>query len=67
MKKLTRVHKIRLFIGIHGDSALNPNYYYFNIPKWGGLKTQKILYKFMFYVGNPLLNLILRGPAFKND
>lgn len=55
--KLTKTHKIRLFLGVNGQ--LPSGKYSYTVPNWGGLKTQKLMHKFMFYIGNPMLNFLL--------
>lgn len=50
-------HKVRLFFGINGQS--HSGKYYFKVPNWGNLRVQKMMYTFMFYVGNPVLNFFI--------
>lgn len=55
--KYTLRHKIRLFFGIHGQ--MQDGSYCFDVPNWGSIKTKKMMYKFMYYIGNPLLNRLI--------
>lgn len=55
--KYTLRHKIRLWFGIHG--SMPDGSYCFNVPKTGNAMMQRILYKLMYYIGNPLLNKVI--------
>lgn len=49
--------KIRHFFGVNGQ--LPDGRWCYTVPDWGGHKTKLLMYKFMFHVGDPLLNVII--------
>ncbi len=60
---LTIKHRIRLFIGITGQMH-DGSYCFGRCPEWVPFKLARMFYKFMFYVGNPVLNKII---GYKED
>jgi hypothetical protein len=50
-------HKIRLWLKVNGRH--HDGRWTFGVPNWGGIKTKKMMFKFMYHVGNPLLNSII--------
>ena len=64
MKQLTNIHKLRIFMGVNGQH--HDGTYCYTVPKWGGFKTQRMMFTFMHFVGNPIMNFVLgKGDAFK--
>ena len=51
-------HKKRLKIGIHGEIP-NYGYCFGNFDNIKSEKLRRLLYKFMFKIGNPILNKII--------
>lgn len=53
--RYTLKHKLRLLLGMHGQQH-DGSYCYGNFDWVPSKKLQKKLYRFMFKVGNPILN-----------
>ena len=46
-----------MFFGLTG--RMPSGKYCFRAPQWGGFKTQRAMYTFMYHIGNPLLNFFI--------